>query len=156
MFKLFGVIRHKLLVENKFNRYLVYALGEVLLVVIGILIALQISTWNQNRIDSKLERRLFLAIGEKMELNTFQFERGTKRYTAVIDAARNLIVASNDTSINLNNSEVEQYLSTLTKRFLFGKSNETSIYDEMIGSGQLSILKSEKLRSKLTGLKANM
>ncbi len=38
-----------LLVENRFGKYLVYALGEIILVVIGILIALQINNWNENR-----------------------------------------------------------------------------------------------------------
>jgi len=49
MISLFRKIRQKLLQENRVTRYLVYALGEILLVVIGILIALQINTWNENR-----------------------------------------------------------------------------------------------------------
>ena len=39
--------------ENKTGKYLKYAIGEIILVVIGILLALQINTWNENRIDSK-------------------------------------------------------------------------------------------------------
>lgn len=42
-------IRHKLLQENRITRYLAYAIGEIFLVVIGILIALQINTWNEDR-----------------------------------------------------------------------------------------------------------
>ena len=49
MISLFRKIRQKLLAQNKLTRYLVYALGEILLVVIGILIALQVSNWNENR-----------------------------------------------------------------------------------------------------------
>ncbi|PNW27034.1 DUF6090 family protein [Formosa algae] len=49
MIKLFGKIRQKLLSENKFGKYLTYAIGEIVLVVIGILIALQINNWNENR-----------------------------------------------------------------------------------------------------------
>lgn len=51
MIHFFRKIRHKLLSENKIGRYLRYAIGEVLLVVIGILIALQINNWNANRKD---------------------------------------------------------------------------------------------------------
>tara|TARA_R100001369_G_scaffold11531_6_gene25114 strand:+ start:3584 stop:3784 length:201 start_codon:yes stop_codon:yes gene_type:complete len=40
----------RLLTENKFIRYLLYAIGEILLVVIGILIAVQINVWHENRI----------------------------------------------------------------------------------------------------------
>lgn len=49
MIKFFRKIRQKLLTENKFGKYFTYAIGEIMLVVIGILIALQISNWNENR-----------------------------------------------------------------------------------------------------------
>ena len=47
MIKFFRKIRHRLLTENKFSKYLLYAIGEIILVVIGILIALQINNWNE-------------------------------------------------------------------------------------------------------------
>ena len=49
MIKFFRSIRKSLLSENKFSRYLLYAIGEIVLVVIGILIALQINSWNEHR-----------------------------------------------------------------------------------------------------------
>ena len=49
MIKFFRKIRQKLLSENKFSKYLIYAIGEIILVVIGILIALQINNWNEGR-----------------------------------------------------------------------------------------------------------
>jgi hypothetical protein len=51
MIKLFRKIRQKMLVENKFGKYLIYAIGEIILVVIGILIALQVN--NQNNIRNE-------------------------------------------------------------------------------------------------------
>jgi hypothetical protein len=48
MIKFFRKIRRKMLTENKFSKYLIYAIGEIVLVVIGILIALGINNWNQN------------------------------------------------------------------------------------------------------------
>ncbi|MGK0413282.1 MAG: hypothetical protein ACJA1B_001485 [Polaribacter sp.] len=48
MIKFFRKIRQKLILENKTSKYFKYAIGEIFLVVIGILIALQISNWNQN------------------------------------------------------------------------------------------------------------
>jgi hypothetical protein len=50
MIKFFRRIRQQLLKENKFSKYLLYAVGEIVLVVIGILIALQINTWNEERV----------------------------------------------------------------------------------------------------------
>ena len=55
MIKFFRKIRQKLLTENKFSKYLIYAIGEIVLVVIGILIALQINNWNQSRINTQKE-----------------------------------------------------------------------------------------------------
>lgn len=56
--KLFRFIRQRLLSKGKFSKYLPYALGETLLVVVGILIALQINNWNETRINSKIELKL--------------------------------------------------------------------------------------------------
>jgi hypothetical protein len=52
MIKFFRKIRHTMIKENKFSRYTFYALGEIILVVIGILIALQINNWNEQRIEN--------------------------------------------------------------------------------------------------------
>jgi hypothetical protein len=49
MIKFFRKIRQQLLIENKFSKYLLYAIGEIVLVVIGILIALSINNWNEKR-----------------------------------------------------------------------------------------------------------
>lgn len=56
MIKLFRNIRKNLLIEDKTSKYLKYAIGEIVLVVIGILIALQINNWNQNRIENEALR----------------------------------------------------------------------------------------------------
>ena len=53
MQKFFRSIRRRVLAENKLQKYLLYATGEILLVVIGILIALQINNWNTRRIERK-------------------------------------------------------------------------------------------------------
>lgn len=53
--KFFRKIRQKLLSENRFSKYLIYAIGEIILVVIGILIALQINNWNENQKARKAE-----------------------------------------------------------------------------------------------------
>ncbi|RNC92076.1 MAG: hypothetical protein ED555_02920 [Allomuricauda sp.] len=58
MIKFFRRIRQKLLEENRFSKYLLYALGEIILVVIGILIALQINNWNEKRVRLQLEKEV--------------------------------------------------------------------------------------------------
>jgi hypothetical protein len=61
MIKFFRKIRQKLLTENKFSKYLIYAIGEIILVVIGILIALSINNWNENR---KIEEEIVKTLTE--------------------------------------------------------------------------------------------
>lgn len=58
MIKFFRHVRKKLLSEGKFSKYLTYAFGEIVLVVIGILIALQINTWNEEH-KAKIEEEKF-------------------------------------------------------------------------------------------------
>ncbi len=59
MIQFFRKIRQKLISENRFSKYLIYAIGEITLVVIGILIALQINNWNENKkIDATVENYL--------------------------------------------------------------------------------------------------
>ncbi len=71
MIKFFRKIRQRLLTENKFSKYLLYAIGEIILVVIGILIALQINNWNENQKLVKLEKELLreVKIGLESDYN---------------------------------------------------------------------------------------
>ncbi|NKI30926.1 DUF6090 family protein [Croceivirga thetidis] len=66
MIKFFRLIRQKLISENKFSKYLFYAIGEIVLVVIGILIALQINSWYQTRLDFEKEEKFLLEIKENL------------------------------------------------------------------------------------------
>jgi len=58
MIKFFRKIRYDLMEKNKTGKYLKYAIGEIVLVVIGILIALQINNWNEERKTNSKERRM--------------------------------------------------------------------------------------------------
>ena len=62
MVKIFRNIRQKLAAENKVMAYLRYAVGEIILVVIGILIALQINNWNENRKENISENEFKKAV----------------------------------------------------------------------------------------------
>ena len=79
MIKFFRHIRQTLIMENKNSKYLKYAIGEIVLVVIGILIALQINTWNQDRLDIAYEQKMLHELVEDLKLDTtflnVQFKR---------------------------------------------------------------------------------
>ena len=57
-------MRERLLSENKSAKYLIYAVGEILLVVIGILIALQINDWNINQNERLEEKEILRKVDE--------------------------------------------------------------------------------------------
>ena len=74
MIKFFRRIRQQLLTENKFSKYMLYAIGEIVLVVIGILIALQLNNWNSNRIQKQKESLLLNALNEEFKSNKMQLD----------------------------------------------------------------------------------
>jgi len=82
MIKFFRKIRQKLLTENKFSKYLLYAIGEILLVVIGILIALSINNWNESRKKENLKQRLYVELRESIMSDTVAYNNAIKRYTS--------------------------------------------------------------------------
>ena len=67
MITFFRRIRKSLLDGGRTSKYLIYAIGEIGLVVIGILIALQINTWNEQRINTNEERRIFQDLSEELD-----------------------------------------------------------------------------------------
>src|SRR5210317_2143230 len=71
MIKFFRHIRQNLIMENKTSRYFKYAIGEIVLVMIGILLALQINNWNENRKNKIQLQSIFSAIEDdlKMDIN---------------------------------------------------------------------------------------
>ena len=62
MINFFRHIRKKLLTQNKVSKYLLYAIGEILLVVVGILIALQVNNWNEDRLSRQFEIRMLTEV----------------------------------------------------------------------------------------------
>ena len=64
--KLFRNIRQSLIIEGNLKRYLLYAIGEILLVMIGISLAFQVSNWDDNRIKKNAEIRFYENIRDQI------------------------------------------------------------------------------------------
>ena len=80
MIKFFRKIRQKLLSENKFSKYLLYAIGEIVLVVIGILIALWINNKNIQNQNKEKERLGLTEIRDNLISDTLQLDNNLKRF----------------------------------------------------------------------------
>jgi hypothetical protein len=88
MIKFFRKIRKRLLTENKLKKYLLYAIGEIVLVVIGILIALQLNNWNEVQKLKKLEKEYYCRLLEDAVLDIEQIND-------LITSAQDRLMASN-------------------------------------------------------------
>ena len=77
MIKFFRKIRQQLLSESKISKYLIYAVGEIILVVIGILIALQLNSWKDARNDRQLEYKILNGLLLEFENAELELQRDT-------------------------------------------------------------------------------
>ncbi len=102
MIKFFKKTRKQLLNQNKVSKYLLYGLGEIILVVIGILIALSINNWNKSKQLANLEYRLVLEL--KNDLTETQNE-----LTGDINTLSNIINKSDSIITYLNKVAPENY-----------------------------------------------
>ena len=147
MIKFFRKIRQKLLSENKFSKYLIYALGEIILVVIGILIALQISNWNERKKSTSQLRSQLIAIQNDINSDLTLFDQ---RKEVLKSAA-----ASGDRLWGLINSvkPVEDNIQSKIDFLEAGNFPEyqivTTAYDDLISTGFSSLIHNKALKTSL-------
>ena len=147
MIRYFRIIRLKLIPEGKLNRYLIYAIGEILLVMIGILLALYVNNKNEDRKEILKGYEIIIEIKENLESNSKQFRQEIELEKEVISSID--IVLSN---IN----EIKTYHDSLDRHFhLCGfwptSTRESSGYEALKSYG-VEIIQSEKLRKEIVGL----
>ncbi len=147
MIKFFRKIRQKMLTENKFSKYLIYAIGEIILVVIGILIALQINNWNENQ---KLRNQ------EIIYLNNLRDDLNTQinmldvyiDYENIIIDHSNDIIEHYELNKGFNNMDsIFPKLNDLSTRWTFSNANTT--LSQMLNSNQINIIQNIKLKEEL-------
>ena len=93
MIKFFRKIRQNLLSENKTRKYFKYAIGEIALVMIGILLALQVNNWSEERKLRALELELLQEYQEELQYNFKELERFQERTTRRLNHCRLIIDA---------------------------------------------------------------
>tara|TARA_R110001592_G_scaffold133422_1_gene348667 strand:+ start:6205 stop:6930 length:726 start_codon:yes stop_codon:yes gene_type:complete len=96
MIKLFRKVRQKMLNENKFSKYLLYAIGEIVLVVIGILIALQIGNLNQEKRDRDYEIKMLSEIEKGLRLDLSNLQEHFEAYTTLGNTVDHFTNLTND------------------------------------------------------------
>lgn len=148
MIKFFRRIRRNLLEEGNLKRYFLYATGEILLVMIGILLALQVNNWNQNRLERNDEQKALLNLKKDFELNKSNLLYVINRLQNEIKGTASIL---NHTGERYNfNASVDLdsllILATSTPRYF----PQNGFLNELINSGKLSLIQNEELKIRLS------
>ena len=91
MIKFFRKIRYDLMEKNKTGKYFKYAIGEIVLVVIGILIALQINNWNEQRKQNSQERYILNQLKVEFEADSIKINTLEKLTTGKMNESKYLL-----------------------------------------------------------------
>lgn len=143
----FKKIRQKLISEYKFSKYLIYAVGEIILVVIGILVALQVNNWNEERKFNLESKDIYTALNAEFKNNRNVL---SERIHFLEDANNNVTILLNCinkketsfTSINID--------SIFVRSLNYGNYNPSnSSIQEIINSGKLHLIKNDVLKENL-------
>ncbi|MEM8998977.1 MAG: DUF6090 family protein [Bacteroidota bacterium] len=147
MIKFFRKIRQKLLSENKFSKYLIYAVGEIILVVIGILIALQINNWNEQKKERQKETKLLnqLVLDLKYNLNEISDMYGDVLIRSVAKDS----ILNHLENVERHSEELKMYLHQIQLPGIFNLANTTY---KSIESGGIDALSNDTLRAKITDM----
>jgi hypothetical protein len=149
MIKIFRKIRQRLLTENKFSKYLIYAIGEILLVVIGILIALNINNWNENQKKEIQEIQYLKRLKRDFIQDTLYFNQRIENAENGIKLNTKAIQMAYDTQHNLKELQAVLELHSYYTEHLTTQNNT---YLEMTNVGNLNIFQNEDLKIAIVGL----
>jgi hypothetical protein len=148
--KFFRHIRQRLIKENRVSKYLIYAAGEIVLVVIGILIALQINNWNENRKEAHKAQELFEELYnelERVQRGLEQTSSGNALYTAYLEET---LAAWDSLDYDLlstfeRHNYAEVNLSTLFYLTTYSEfvGAKKDVYLKALGDGTLTLIDQE-------------
>ena len=140
--KFFRSIRQNLIIKGSLKKYLLYAIGEILLVMIGISLAFQVNNWNDNQIKKDSEIRFYENIKEQIiddkELIESQLNYNN-RYMAQFKYANEIIEANDRRKLDTLGVIIRKF----TQYSDFDK--EGNIYETMVNSGQIKLLHNHEI-----------
>ena len=147
MIKLFRKIRRNLLLEGKTGKYLKYAIGEIVLVVIGILIALAINNWNQNRINTDKQQGYLIGLKNDLEIQITSFNTLIEFYELTISKGESILIDFSSIGKLLEIDSINRKLSNLM--YTRSYPEITTTFSDLNSTGQLNLIKEKSLRSQV-------
>lgn len=143
MLQFFRKIRQNLLAEGKTGKYIKYALGEIVLVVIGILIALQINNWNEKRKQTNKEQIVLNQLLSDFQANLNQLDQKIRVREDMMMSAKSILSYIDDKSIR-NVDSLDKYLA---KTMAYTKFDPIKV--DLSGSGELVLISDQSLKKAL-------
>ena len=153
MLRLFRQIRQRLLKDHppgqarqtgRFGKYMLYAIGEILLVVIGILIALQVDSWNEERKVRFEEQILLGQLKDDYRANLEQLDSKIATRKVLIASSKELLAAFEDPD-SAHKDSVISWLANLGLTVTYDP-----IDNDLVASGKINIIQNQKLKTLLT------
>lgn len=147
MINFFRIKRKDLANKKKLAKYIRYAIGEIILVVIGILIALALNNWNNIRLKNKLAKALINRLIEEIKINKEHLDYQVHKVNALRDETQTLLTLFGKDTIAVDIKLMDSLLYGLISTPIYISNSST--LDEALSTGQVSILSSSKLREIL-------
>ena len=135
--------------QNKTRKYLKYAVGEIVLVVIGILIALQINNWNENSKQRRIEQGYLVSLKEEFNYNLIELDKMIERNEFNGDNAVKLSNIMGPDRPSITEKEFAELAMNMTNLEVQYRPNK-AVLDEVISSGKLNIFSNDKLKFALS------
>jgi len=151
MVKIFRKIRQKLASENKIMAYLRYAVGEILLVVIGILIALQVNNWNKNEGQKSEEHNALINLKQDFSYNKKQLDSLIVKTNFFVEIGVEILKHTGAKPKPKSKDEFNKLLNNIATTPHYYPQN--GFLDDLINSGRLDIISNAQLRNKLSSWK---
>ena len=149
MIKFFRKIRQNLLMENKTGKYFKYAIGEIVLVVIGILIALSINNWNEKRKIRDNEIIYLNNIKRDLQLSITEMNQFIDKQNSLINSANTVLEHINGKPVDDWNSINKQLVDIYTWKSFYLIDNT---YQELKNSGNFAIISNDSIKNDLLNL----
>ncbi len=145
MIKVFRKIRQTMIKENKASKYLLYAIGEIILVVIGILIALGINNWNSQNKAKKTETEYYCRIIEDFDIDLENIDQRYTKSEEQIEIGKRLIIDLHSQKKD-RNYLMNAYLKVVRTDFFIPSK---AAFDDIKSSGNLNVLSNIKVKNSL-------
>lgn len=148
MIKFFSNIRKTLAEENKVSPYLRYAIGEIVLVMIGILLALQVNNWNTRRLNKIEEISILNQLEEEYNGKMEELKQKVALRDLMIEGTYKILENINQENYDLPIDSLNVYLGQSVLTPTYDASN--AVTDELLNSGKLYLIRNKKLRKLIS------